>query len=83
MKTNDENDRRIDELVSRILKVPLDVISKDMTPRNMEDWDSLNHLTLIAALEEEFSIDIEPEEIIEMYKGYDILKLIVLKKLMK
>ena len=71
---SDENDRRIDELVSKILKMPLAEISRDMTPESVKDWDSLNHLVLVVALEEEFVIDIEPEEIIEMYKGYYIFK---------
>ncbi len=78
-----ESDQKIDALVSKILRIPLAGLSNEMTPHDTEHWDSLTHLTLIAALEEEFAIDIEPEEIIEMYKGYGILKSIVLQKMAK
>ena len=78
---NDVNEQKVDEVVAKILKISVGTISKDLTPHRVQNWDSLNHLTLIASLEEEFAIEIEPEEIIEMYKGYDIVRSIVLKKL--
>lgn len=78
-----ESGQKIDALVSKILRIPLTGFSREMTPHDTEHWDSLTHLTLIASLEEEFAIDIEPEEIIEMYKGYDVLRSIVLRKINK
>lgn len=68
-------------LFSLLLKIPENEISDDLSPDNVEKWDSLNHLVLISAFEEEFSIDIEPEEIIEMNKDYKTFKSIILKKI--
>jgi len=76
-------ENRIKELFSTLLKIPLDKISDDLSPDKAEGWDSLNHLTLISAFEEEFSIEIEPEEIIEMNKDYKTIKSIIMNKLDK
>jgi acyl carrier protein len=81
MDTNDVNNKKIDELVARVLNVPLEAISGNMTPGDLVEWDSLNHLMLITAIEAEFAIDIDPEEIIQMYAGYESFKSIVTKKL--
>lgn len=59
-------ENRIKELFSTLLKIPANEISDDLSPDKAETWDSLNHLTMISAFEEEFSIEIEPEKIIEI-----------------
>lgn len=43
----------------------------DITPDSIEYWDSVGHLNLIVALEEEFDIVFEPEEIEEMLDGFN------------
>lgn len=81
MNNNGNTEKRIKELFSKILKVPANKIYDDLTPNNVKNWDSLNHLSLICSFEEEFLIDIEPEEIIEMYKNYKTIKSIVFDKI--
>ena len=44
----------------------LEDVSMDISQQNCERWDSLHHLTLASELEEEFDIELEPEEIAEM-----------------
>jgi acyl carrier protein len=77
---NKTRKKTVDELFTKILKIPISEISENLTPNNVKNWDSLNHLNLICFFEEEFLIDIEPEEIIEMYKDYKTFKSIVYKK---
>ena len=36
---------------------------QEITTENTFEWDSLTHLNLVLALEEEFGIEITPEEI--------------------
>ncbi len=38
-------------------------IKDNVTQLNNENWDSLRHLNLIVAIEEEFEISLEPDEI--------------------
>ena len=74
-------ENKIKELFATILKISINQISDDLIPDKVEEWDSLNHLNLISSFEEEFSIEIEPEEILEMNKDYKTFKSIILKKI--
>ena len=47
---------------------------------NCDNWDSLHHINLISGLEEEFNIEIEPEEIADM-KSFAKVNEIIEKKL--
>lgn len=56
------------EKVKDILKstLELDTVSDEISQYNCERWDSLNHLNVIVALEEEFDLSFEPEDITSM-----------------
>jgi acyl carrier protein len=61
----------MNELKDRIIAVMqrvfgLEQIDGNASQRAIEKWDSLGHLNLIVALEEEFGVSFEPEEITEM-----------------
>jgi acyl carrier protein len=42
------------------------VLSEHSSPETVEEWDSLNHLTVIMALESEFAIELSADDVIEM-----------------
>ena len=44
----------------------IEEISTDISQKNCERWDSLRHLTMASELEDDFDIELEPEEIAEM-----------------
>ena len=51
--------------------------SENINYNEIEEWDSIGHMTLIAALEEEFKISIETDDIVDFSsfkKGIEILK---------
>ena len=50
----------------KILGIQLADIRDDASPDTVEDWDSLKHLNLMIAIEEEFSISLLPEEVESM-----------------
>ena len=54
---------KIIQIISEVLKTGVDANTSQTT---CEKWDSLQHLNIIVALEEEFDISFEPEEIAEM-----------------
>ena len=72
--------KEIRDLFATILQIAPDEINDDSTPNTGKTWDSLNHLNLIAAFEEEFSIDIEPEEIKGMMESFKQFKSVILQK---
>ena len=43
------------KIFSNVMEIQPDVISDESSPDNIEGWDSLAHVELISALEDEFS----------------------------
>jgi acyl carrier protein len=57
------SNNRIKQVMSVVFEVPLDSIGDDASTDNIDNWDSLRHLNLILALEEEFGVSIPDEEV--------------------
>lgn len=57
---------RVRRITADVLEVPQDRILADSSSENVENWDSVHHLNLVLALEQEFGLQFEPEEIDEM-----------------
>jgi acyl carrier protein len=46
--------------------VPLNTLTAESSPDTVDSWDSVNHLSFILALEQEFDMVFEPPEISQM-----------------
>lgn len=61
-----EKSRMLDRtraITADIFGVPVEQVSPQSSPDTIETWDSINHLNLVLALEQEFGIQFTPEEI--------------------
>jgi acyl carrier protein len=74
-------DERIRELFATLLQVPAEQIGDQTTPASLERWDSMQHLIVVAGFEEEFGIDLDPEEAVEMYKDFATFKRILRQRM--
>jgi acyl carrier protein len=54
-------------------------VSREMTASDVEKWDSLSHLTMIAAVEKEFWIKFKLKELVSMKNVGDLLTAIASK----
>jgi acyl carrier protein len=54
---------KIKQVMSAVFEIPVESITEDASTDNIENWDSLRHLNLILALEEEFGVSIPDEEV--------------------
>jgi len=54
---------RVAQLAADVFSVPLEQIEPQSSPDNIESWDSIQHLNLVLALEQEFGVEFTPEEI--------------------
>lgn len=54
---------KIVNVMSLVFEVPATDINDDSSTDTIENWDSLRHLNLILALEEEFGVTIPDEEV--------------------
>jgi len=69
---------RLKQVFSDVLEIPEDKINNDISPRTIESWDSLQHVVLISAISEEFSITIDPRISMEMISFEKTLDKIIL-----
>ena len=53
-------------IVAKIFDVPLQDISNDFGIDSCEQWDSITHLKLVASIEDQFQIQLSPEEQTDM-----------------
>ena len=58
-------ENRIKKIMSNVFNINVDSINNESSPDNIENWDSLKHMNLIIALEEEFEIEFDDEEIVD------------------
>lgn len=55
-------------------------VDESTTPDKLENWDSLRHMNLVVALEEEFGVEFDEDDIVEMLSLDAIMKVIESKK---
>jgi len=57
---------RLQAICADLFHVPAQSIVAETSPESIEGWDSVQHLNLVLALEQEFDLQFEPEEIDRM-----------------
>ena len=57
-----KNEKKLNDLFYTIFKIPKNKEKKNLSNENVEKWDSLNHISLILAIESKFGIKIVPED---------------------
>jgi len=67
---------RVRRIVADVLDVSVASISPDSSPETVDTWDSVHHLNLVLALEQEFGLQFEPEEIDQMKDMQRILAIL-------
>lgn len=54
---------KLAELVAELFDLDPDAVRDELTPEDVELWDSLNHLRLVTAVEHEFGIKLSTADI--------------------
>ena len=57
------NEEKLKEIIADTFDIDEDEITNELTSDSVERWDSLNHLRLVTALEDEFEIKLTMEEV--------------------
>ena len=73
-------EKRIRLIMSEVFDINQDLIKDDSSTNNLAEWDSMNHMNLIVALEEEFKCDFDENDIENMV-SFEIMKTTINKKL--
>jgi acyl carrier protein len=57
---------QVRNIASDIFGIPADKITAESSPETIENWDSMQHLNLVLAVEEKFGVQLGPEDIEQM-----------------
>jgi acyl carrier protein len=69
---------QVRDVASDIFGVPADSITAESSPKTIESWDSMQHLSLVLAVKEKFGLQLDPEEM-EQMKNIDAVVALVEK----
>lgn len=68
--------QRVGKAFSEAFGVPAETITAQTTPQDVQKWDSIGHMNLVAAMESEFGLQFEVDEIMEMATVAKILEIL-------
>ncbi len=57
---------QVRSIASDIFGISADKITPESSPETIENWDSMQHLNLVLAIEEKFGVQLEPEDVEQM-----------------
>lgn len=72
-------DEHIRSVMAAVFKVSVETITENASQETIATWDSLKHMNLVLALEDEFGVEFTEEEILEMI-DYRVVRHILAKK---
>lgn len=74
MKASDQDlKEQVFGIMSRVFGVPLEEINEDSSADTIEKWDSLGHMNLVLALEEELGVQFTDSQIVNMLSAQLVL----------
>ena len=62
----DKIEDRVKSVMSAVFEMQVEHLTEDSSPDTIESWDSLKHMNLVVALEEEFNVEFTDDNIIEL-----------------
>ena len=69
-------ENKVIELIARVLNVPVGDVTLETEIGELDEWDSLRNVQIIAQLEKEFEVKITPDMIMDLEDVSDIISLI-------
>ncbi len=70
------NESKLKETLAGVLGIPAGTIGEDTSMDTVEEWDSLKHLNLVLALEEQFGVSLTEEQSFEIL-SYPLIKIVL------
>lgn len=69
-------EKKLESILKKIFPRFKGKLNDKISPKNLKEWDSLNHLNLLNATSKKFKISFEFQEIIEINNIGDLKKII-------
>ena len=65
-----------ERLLAEVLQIPIEKVTAELAMPDLDVWDSLKHMELIAALEQQLDIQLSFDEIVLMRSVRDIKRVL-------
>ena len=78
--SGDDVDRRVRSVLVEVFGLDPDTVGPDTSTDTVEAWDSLQHLTVVLSIEEEFGIHLDDEDTVAAV-SYPLITTIVRDRL--
>ncbi|HEX3525680.1 MAG TPA: acyl carrier protein [Thermoanaerobaculia bacterium] len=72
----DELRHKVIQTVSRALRVPQESITAEMMMGDIPQWDSLNHMAVVSAVEREFNLVFDLDDVVDLEGVSDLIDLV-------
>ena len=76
---NENEIKNLKVFVAQLLDVKVDQIDLNSGPGDPVEWDSLGHISMLAAIEQKYNISIEIDEMINIRSFNDLIEVIYKK----
>lgn len=73
-------ENKIKKVMSTVFEIDSSELNHNSSPDSIENWDSLRHMNLVVALEEEFNVEFDDIEISKMM-DFKLISEIISEKL--
>ncbi len=68
--------KTLEQLLADVLQIPEGEVTDELAMADLDVWDSLKHMELIASLEQQLNIQLSFEEIVAMRSVGDIKRIL-------
>ena len=68
--------KNLEQLLAELLQIPVTNVTADLAMQDLDVWDSLKHMELIATLEQQFDLQLNFDEIVAMRSVGDIKRIL-------
>jgi acyl carrier protein len=73
-------ENKIKDIIASVFAIDRKEVGDDASTDTIENWDSIRHMNLVVALEEEFGVEFDDDELIDMV-NYKIIVATMKEKL--
>ena len=67
---------KVEALLADVLQIPAEQINDDLAMKDLDAWDSLKHMELIVALEQQFDVQLTFDDIVVMQNMREIKRVL-------
>ena len=73
---NESVQQRLRKIIADVLGLSESEVGEDFSYRDTDRWDSLKHMEIITAIEQNFSVTLTVDEIVGMVSIEDIMRIL-------